>query len=478
MRKIDLPRIIERGLSLGVKSIFFFPGFPVLGNGGGIIRIGETNLNSQDINSILKSTTTPRQYSRFETQKELEYAVSLEGFGRFRVSAFHQRSTVGLVARPVPSAVPSFETLGLPERLKLLSREPDGLVLVTGPTGSGKSTTLAALLDFINRERSCHIVTIEDPIEYVHQSKRSIVSQREVGRDTRTYDDSLRRVLRQDPDVIFVGEIRDGNLMRMMLELPETGHLVFSTLHTTDSVQTINRILDFFPRHEQAQVRTQLAGVLRAIASQRLLPRIDGKGYACAGGLMLTNHAVKNLIRDGKIHEIRSIMETSRREGMITLDRALLSLNRRGIIGMPEAIRHSSRDRRFMEKVADRNQGKEAAVGGETFIGLEQEEVIYRSNFEAGRLRYFDGSGTLLETPMGLLFRASGMKGKEFHFVADYTVLNGGRPPFPLQSIIHVSYRILDVSSSNARMKLRIVGDEREEMELPARPLNRVSDGN
>lgn len=480
MKSIDLPEIVEKGLSLGVKSIFFFPGFPVLGSKGGIVKIGETTLLNSDVHSILKSTTTPWQYERFEEDKELDYTFGIERYGRFRVNAFLRRQSIGLVARPIPTKVPSFAMLNLPDKLKSLTKHHDGLVLVTGPAGSGKSTTMAALVDFINQERNCHIVTIEDPVEHIYRPGKCIITQREIGKDTRSYDEALRRVLRQDPDVIFIGEIRDGNLMRMVLEIAETGHLVLSTLHTENAVQTLNRILDFFPSGEQKQVRTQLAEVLRAIASQRLLPRADGRGFACAGGLMLTNHAIKNLIREGNIHQIPSIMEISRKEGMITLDQSLVRLNRKGLIALPEAIRLSSKNKSFMEKLTEKTSPERTVVSGQMFVSLEKEETVYRSDFEAGRLRYFDGSGSLLDTPMGLLFRATGMKRKDFHFIADYSILNGAQKPFALRSIFHVAYKVLESSSGGSLFpfKVRIVSDHKGEIEIPMTPVDLLSDGN
>ncbi|MBA4416323.1 MAG: hypothetical protein C0392_00205 [Syntrophus sp. (in: bacteria)] len=479
MKSIDLPEILEKGLSLGVKSIFFFAGFPVLGNKDGVVRIGNVKLKDRDIRALMDSTTTPWQQQRFEQYKELDYTTGVSHYGLLRMNAFVQRGSIGLVARPVPADVPSFTILGLPEGLKALTRQRDGLVLVTGPAGCGKSTTMAALVDFINQDRSCHIVTIEDPVEYIHRPKKSIVSQREIGKDTKSYDEALRRVMRQDSDVIFVGEVRDGTLMKMALDLAATGRLVFSTLHTDNVVQTLDRIFDFLSGDEMGQVRSQVAQTLRGIVCQRLIPRADGKGFACASELMRVNYAVRNLIREGKIHQIPSVIGTGN-EGMITMDQDLLRLNRMGIIGMPDAITHSSKDRSFIEKIADRSHGAEGMAKGKNILPMGKEAIIYQSEFGGGRLGYFDGSGNLLDTPMGLLFRAAGAKRKDFHYIADYTIMNGAGSPFSLQSLFHLSYRILECGSTGMAhpFKVRIVTQEKEEIEIPRGSIDLIHDGN
>jgi len=263
---------------------------------------------------------------RFEAEKELDTSHSIPGVGRFRLNVFQQRGTVAAVLRSIPHEIPSFETLGIPESVRSFAEMRRGLVLVTGPTGSGKSTTLASLVDIINRTKPLHIITVEDPIEFLHNHKRSIVNQREVGQDTKSFSEALRRVLREDPDVILVGEMRDLETISMALTAAETGHLVFGTLHTQDAPQTIDRIVDVFPTAQQEQVRTMLAGALEGVVTQQLIPSADGSGrYACCEVMMCTS-AIRNLVRSSKTHQIYSLMQTGAQYGMQTMDQGLSHL--------------------------------------------------------------------------------------------------------------------------------------------------------
>lgn len=280
---------------------------------------------------LTKSIIPKDKLEQLAKQGQIDFSYSLPGVGRFRVNAYKQRGCLSLAIRAVPIDIPSFHTLKLPGNISEFSRKPNGLVLVTGPTGSGKSTTLAALIDLINEERSCHIITLEDPIEYLHKHKNSIVNQRELGQDTNTFAGALRAALRQDPDVILVGEMRDLETIEVALKASETGHLVLATLHTNNAVQTIDRIIDVFPAAQQQQVRVQLSSVLRGIISQRLLPLVGG-GRTAAIEIMLVNSAIRSLIREGKTHQIYSIIQTSAKEGMITYEKAVKNLLNEGKI--------------------------------------------------------------------------------------------------------------------------------------------------
>ncbi|MFZ5943365.1 MAG: type IV pilus twitching motility protein PilT [Bacillota bacterium] len=298
---------------------------------------GEYLLNQQKTLDLAKAITPPDKWDVLEEKGEVDFSHSQPGLGRFRVNTYRQRGCIGLAIRAIPLEVPSFDSLNLPEVISTFSRKPNGLVLVTGPTGSGKSTTLAALIDLINREKSCHIITLEDPIEYMHQHKKSIINQREVGFDTKSFANALRAALRQDPDVILVGEMRDLETIEIALKAAETGHLVFATLHTNSAVQTIDRIVDVFPAEQQQQVKVQLASVLCGIVSQRLLPLVGG-GRTAAQEILISNQAVRSLIREGKTHQIFSILQTSKKEGMITFEKSLKNLLQQGKITLQTAL--------------------------------------------------------------------------------------------------------------------------------------------
>lgn len=283
------------------------------------------------------------QIARFEQNLELDMSFGIGGLGRFRTNVFMQRGTIGAVLRVIPMEIPNMTTLGLPVELcQRLCRLPKGLILITGPTGTGKSTTQAAMVDYINRTRQGHIVTIEDPIEFVHRHKNCLLNQREVGNDTRSFASALRTVFRQDPDVILIGEMRDQETIQSALTLAETGHLTFGTLHTPDVVQTINRIVDVFPAYQQRQVRTQVSFVLEAVFCQQLLMRQDGSGRALALETMVINAAIRSLIRDDKGHQIYSVVQTGAKEGMKTMNQALYELVQKGLITYEDAFSRSS----------------------------------------------------------------------------------------------------------------------------------------
>jgi twitching motility protein PilT len=275
-------------------------------------------------------------------QREVDFAYSLPGVSRFRVNACFQRDSVSAVLRAIPGLPPTLEEMGLPNIVTEMTKKPRGLVVVTGPTGSGKSTTLAAMINYINRRDAVRIVTIEDPIEFLHNNIKSVISQREVGRDTHSFNNALRSALRQDPDVILVGEMRDLETISLALTAAETGHLVFGTLHVTSAPESVNRIVDVFPPEAQEQVRLQLAGVLEGVFSQTLIPRVDGSGRACAMEILVGTNAVRNLIRENKPAQMYSAIQTGSSVGMISLDKALAALVAAGTITIESAVEKSS----------------------------------------------------------------------------------------------------------------------------------------
>lgn len=315
---------------------------PVLRINGDLVRTAGDNLTPHDTERLLTAITTPPQRELFAERGELDLSYAIAGFGRFRVNAFRQRGTTAIAIRLVADQVPTLDELGFPETLKTLARKPRGLVLVTGPTGSGKSTTLAAMIDLVNHERAGHIITLEDPIEYLHRHGKCIINQREVNADTKSFALALRAALREDPDVILVGELRDIETMATAITAAETGHLVLATLHTGDAAQTIDRIIDTFPPYQQQQVRIQLSLTLQGVIAQQLLPRADGPGRVAALEILTATPAVRNVIRDGKTHQIASIIQTGGKHGMQTMDTALRDLCRGGMVTYEEALSRAS----------------------------------------------------------------------------------------------------------------------------------------
>jgi twitching motility protein PilT len=302
-----------------------------------IVPIDNVILSAEDSKSMVYSLLSSEQKEKFERNLELDMAFSVKGLGRFRVNVFKQRGTIATSIRLVPDDIWSFEQCGLPVSTVLnFCKKPKGLVLLTGATGSGKTTSLSSMVDWINANRACHIVTIEDPIEFVYKNKKAVVDQREVSSDTHSFAASLKHVLRQDPDVILIGEMRDLETVESAMIIAETGHLVFATLHTSDCVQTINRIVDVFPAHQQQQIRTQLSFVLLGVLSQQLVPKVGGKGRALAAEVMIVTSAVKSLIREAKVHQIYSVMQTSQKDGMKTMNQSLYELYSNGMITYEE----------------------------------------------------------------------------------------------------------------------------------------------
>jgi twitching motility protein PilT len=306
---------------------------PVIRVDGRLVNVEGPPLSTADTRRLIYGVLNDLQKQKFEESKELDFSLSISTISRFRVNVHYQRGSVAGAFRVITSRIRNFEELRLPVKVcERLARRPSGLVLITGPTGSGKSTTLAAIVDLINSERDCHIITVEDPIEYLHSHRRALVEQREVHEDTMSFSNALKYVLRQDPDVIMVGEMRDLETIGAALTAAETGHLVFSTLHTVDVAQTIDRIIDVFPPHQQEQIRIQLAGVLEGVLCQKLLPSASGRGREIAMEIMIGTDGIRNLVREGKTHQIYTQVEAGGGMGMQTMDRSIADLYKRGKI--------------------------------------------------------------------------------------------------------------------------------------------------
>jgi twitching motility protein PilT len=331
---------------------------------GHLTRLAMPELAASETKQLVYSVLTDSQKKRFEESMELDFSFGIKAIGaRFRCNVFNQRGAVGAVYRLIPEKIRTFGELGLPAVLANLADRPRGLVLITGPTGSGKSTTLAAMLDKINSERHEHILTIEDPIEYIHQHKNCLVNQREVHSDTNSFGNALRAALREDPDIVLIGEMRDLETVEAALKIAETGHLTFGTLHTNSAAQTINRIIDVFPSGQQAQIRTQLSLVLEGIVCQALLPRSDGKGRICSLEIMVPTPAIRNLIRDDKIHQIYGSMQSGQEKlGMQTANQSLASLHLARKITLETAMTASS-NKDELQDMINRGVGVVAGAG-------------------------------------------------------------------------------------------------------------------
>jgi twitching motility protein PilT len=360
---INLPDLLKATLDLGGSDLHLSIGSPPqVRVDGHLRRLEYPDLTPETLKSLCYSVLTDAQKKTFEETWELDLAFGLRGVGRFRCNVFNQKGAVGAVYRLIPEKIRALEELGLPPVLSELADRPRGLVLVTGPTGSGKSTTLAAMIDRINQAKPAHILTIEDPIEYLHHHKRSLINQRELHADTRSFTLALRAALREDPDVVLVGEMRDLETMEAALKLAETGHLTMATLHTNSAAQTITRIVDAFPAHQQAQIRTQLSLVLEGIVCQALVPKVSGQGRVAALEILVATPAIRNLIRDDKIHQIYGTMQAGQEKfGMQTMNQSLARLVEKRLISRESAFTVSS-NRDELAMILERGAGP--ALGG------------------------------------------------------------------------------------------------------------------
>jgi twitching motility protein PilT len=338
--QVPVAELLEHVLKLSASDLHITAGSaPVVRINGALRRLDQyPALESEELQRMVYSILTQKQRERLEQELELDVSYSLPGKARFRVNVYFQRDALGAAFRLIPFEITSIERLGLPRQVEDFARLPRGLVLVTGPTGSGKSTTLASLVDVVNSEKDLHIMTVEDPIEFLHRHKRAVVNQREVGQDTHSFAQALKHVLRQDPDVILVGEMRDLETISTALTAAETGHLVFATLHTQDAPQTIDRVIDVFPPSQQQQIRVQLASTLQGVMTQQLLPTADGQGRTVAVEVLVATPAVRNLIREAKVHQIYSAMQAGGKFGMQTMDQSLVALVRANRIDYDTAL--------------------------------------------------------------------------------------------------------------------------------------------
>ena len=385
--QITLSELLKKLAELGGSDLHITTNTPPQVRVDGHLRPleGYRPLSSADTKQLAYSVLTDAQKHRFEENLELDFSFGVKGLSRFRANIFNQRGAVGAVFRAIPYEIKPFEKLGLPPVVKTLCDKPRGLILVTGPTGSGKSTTLAAMIDKINTDRHEHILTIEDPIEFLHNHKSCLVNQREVNADTKGFAEALRTALRQDPDVVLVGEMRDLETIESALRIAETGHLTFATLHTNSAASTINRIIDVFPSDQQAQIRAQLSLVLEGIMCQALLPRADGQGRAMALEILVPNAAIRNLIREDKVHQIYSMMQTGQdKYGMQTFNQALASLYHKRLITLDVAMQRSSNTDELKDLI-ERGSGINTGNGNGSSAAAPGKPGTHPSPYAQGR---------------------------------------------------------------------------------------------
>lgn len=369
-QQVNLRSLLEEMIERGASDLHITAGArPMMRIDGDIVPSKqEVVLQPKDTLQLAYSVLTENQKKRFEMEDELDFSFGIQNLARFRGNCFKQRGCVSIVLRQIPFSIKTFADLNLPPVIAKLAEKPRGLVLVTGPTGSGKSTTLAAMIDKINRERRGHILTVEDPIEFIHKHQGCIVNQREVGADTKSFGSALKYALREDPDVVLVGEMRDHETIHAGLTIAETGHLAFATLHTNSAAEAINRIIDVFPSHQQAQVRAQLAFVLEGIITQTLLPKRTGKGRAMAAEILVVTPAIRALIRDDKIHQVYSMMQSGKKHGMQTLNDALYTLYTAREVSEEECLRVSGDPNEFLRMIG-KSVVDEGPTGGPAKAG-------------------------------------------------------------------------------------------------------------
>lgn len=346
---MNLTELLNYAVVKGASDLHITVGIPPIARiNGNLIQIDNNTLSSSDTERIVKEVLEDKHLEALEAKGEIDLSHSVTGLGRFRVNVYRQRGSYTLAIRVVSLNIPTLEELGLPLIIKDMARKTRGLVLVTGPTGSGKSTTLAAMIDLINNERKCHILTLEDPIEFLHRHKKSIVNQREIGYDSQSFASALRSALRQDPDVILVGEMRDLETIATAITAAETGHLVLSTLHTMGAVNTIDRIIDVFPPYQQQQIRVQLSAVLQGVISQNIITHRNGNSRVAAVEVMVTTPAIQNLIREGKSHQILTSIQTGSKYGMQTMEFSLAKLYKEGKISYENALLYCNNEESLM----------------------------------------------------------------------------------------------------------------------------------
>ncbi len=370
MAKYDLDKLLRFSVKQRASDLIIKAGQPpIFRIHGDLVRMGAEVMTAEDTREVSYSVLPPDMIARFEKELELDYAHEIENVARFRVNIMQQRDRITSVYRTIPFHIQTMDQLGLPAICKHFCDFPRGLVLVTGPTGSGKTTTLAAMVNYINETKPLHIMTVEDPLEFIHEPQRALVNQREVGDDTLSFPNALKYVLRQDPDVILIGEMRDLETIHLAISAAETGHLVFGTLHTTDAVQTIDRVIDVFPPHQQQQVRMQLSVNLVGVLSQALIKTRDKQGRVAAFEIMEAVPSIRNLIREGKTHQIASLIQTGQRRGMMTLDQFLVELVARGIADW-ESARDKAHDYAAFDEMLDRRK-EDGGVVADVKVGLD-----------------------------------------------------------------------------------------------------------
>ncbi|MCI0485547.1 MAG: type IV pilus twitching motility protein PilT [Blastocatellia bacterium] len=389
-----LSDLLKKMIELGGSDLHITTNSAPMVRVHGVLRPLEyADMTPAETKQLAYSVLTDAQKHRFEETLELDFSFGIKGLSRFRANLYNQRGAVGAVFRSIPYEIRSFEDLGLPSVIEKLCDKPRGLILVTGPTGSGKSTTLAAMLDKVNRDRHEHIITVEDPIEYLHGHKGCIVNQREVHADTHSFANALRAALRQDPDIVLIGEMRDLETTETALRIAETGHLTFATLHTNSAASSINRVIDIFPAHQQSQIRTQLSMVLEGIVTQALLPKANGQGRVLAMEILVPNAAIRNLVREDKVHQIYSMMQTGQdKYGMQTFNQSLASLYFKKQITMEMAMMRSSIPDELQELIS---RGAAALHPGAHQMGAKP----------AGQGQGYPASGNKPRTPLGRVGR-------------------------------------------------------------------------
>lgn len=348
---MDLLTILNKAVNIGASDVHITVDLsPIARVNGKFVRLGYKSLTNEDVYNLLKQIIDEKLIHKINTQGELDFSISLSNGYRIRANAYKQKGNYAMVLRIIPKEIPNFNKLNLPKVIKEFARKQNGLILITGPTGSGKSTTLASLIDLINETRQCHIITLEDPIEYVHRHKKSVINQREIGKDSMDFNSALRASLRQDPDVILIGEMRDTETISIALKAAETGHLVFSTMHTIGAAKTIDRIIDSFEASKQQQIRSQLSTVCTGIVSQQLIPSIDESSRIVATEVMIANTAIRNLIRENKIYQIQNIIQTSSKQNMFSMDQDVSRLYKQGLISKENLFSRCS-DLQYVKKL-------------------------------------------------------------------------------------------------------------------------------